>query len=161
MSPEQMSVLMSLIGLCIVTIGVVVPALSDRYGRKPVAIVFSLLGVVSPLACMFFDGPLWALGVLVFIGWMAAPVITLAVAAIPSDSLPAAYHGTAIGLVAGVGEIAGSFVTPTLAGWAADQTSLAAPLFVQVGCAIAASAFALLLRESAPVRVGAAAIADA
>jgi hypothetical protein len=34
-------------------------------------------------------------------------------------------------------------------------------LFVQVGCAIAASAFALLLRESAPVRVGAAAIADA
>jgi nitrate/nitrite transporter NarK len=92
---------------------------------------------------------------------MAAPVITLAVAAIPSDSLPAAYHGTAIGLVAGVGEIAGSFVTPTLAGWAADQTSLAAPLFVQVGCAIAASAFALLLRESAPVRVGAAAIADA
>jgi MFS family permease len=155
MQAAQMSVLMSLIGFCILTTGVVVPALSDRYGRKPVAVVFSLLGVVSPLACLFFEGPVWALGVLVFIGWMAAPVITLAVAAIPSDSLPAAYHGTAIGLVAGIGEIAGSFVTPTLAGWAADQTSLAAPLFVQVGCAIAASAFALLLRESAPMRVAA------
>jgi MFS family permease len=155
LAPAQMSVLMSLIGFCILTTGAIVPALSDRYGRKPIAVLFSLLGVVSPLAILYFQGPLWMLGVLVFVGWMAAPVITLAIAAVPSDSLPARYHGTAIGLVAGIGEIAGSFVTPTLAGWAADQTSLAAPLFVQIGCAIAAGAFALLLRESAPARVAA------
>ena len=152
LSPAQMSVLMSLIGFCILTAGAIVPALSDRFGRKPVAALFSLLGVVSPLACLYFEGPVWMLGVLVFVGWMAAPIITLAIAAVPTDSLPAGYHGTAIGLVAGIGELVGSVVTPTLAGMAADQTSLAAPLVIQIGCAVAASAFALLLTESAPAR---------
>ena len=155
LSPAQMSVLMSLIGFCILTAGAIVPALSDRFGRKPVAALFSLLGVVSPLACLYFEGPVWMLGVLVFVGWMAAPIITLAIAAVPTDSLPAGYHGTAIGLVAGIGELVGSVVTPTLAGMAADQTSLAAPLVIQIGCAVAAGAFALLLRESAPARAAA------
>src|SRR5450631_2066774 len=47
-SPQQMSILMSVLGLSAAFFSFVVPGLSDRLGRRPVVIAFNLLGAVVP-----------------------------------------------------------------------------------------------------------------
>jgi hypothetical protein len=58
-----------------------------------------------------------------------------------------------MGLIVGVGEIIGGFGGPTLAGWIADRSSLAAPILMQAGCAVMGGVLSLFLIESAPAKV--------
>jgi MFS family permease len=57
MSPQRMGVLMSLLSVSGLALGILFPALGDRIGRKPVAIISSLLGAVFPLGGIFFQDP--------------------------------------------------------------------------------------------------------
>jgi MFS family permease len=153
-APSDMSILMSVLGASAALGSFLVPALSDRFGRKPIMIGFSFLGVLVSLAALYYNGPLPVLGVLVFIGWLASGVFPLFMGTIPAESTSPRYVATAMGLIVGVGEILGGFGGPTLAGWIADRTSLAAPILMQAGCAVAGGVLALFLEESAPVKVG-------
>ena len=56
-SPQQMSTLMSVLGISSLALGVVLPAISDRIGRKPLAIVASIADMVCPLAAIYYSGP--------------------------------------------------------------------------------------------------------
>jgi hypothetical protein len=69
---------------------------------------------------------------------------------IPSETIPHRLLATSLGLVMGVGEILGGVAAPTLAGMAADEHGLAAPLILQGACAAAGAIFALFLKETAP-----------
>ena len=60
-----------------------------------------------------------------------------------------------MGLIVCVGEIGGGVATPVVAGWLADRSTLAAPLKIAAAAAVIAGALALLLKETAPVKVGA------
>src|SRR5882672_1021325 len=151
-TPSEMSVLMSLLGVCAAVGAFVVPALSDRIGRKPVLIGFSLLGALVPLTALYYTGPLWALGALISIGWLASGVFPLFMGTIPAESTSPRHVASAMGLVVCIGEIAASVLTP-LAGRIADQTSLAAPLLMQTGCALIGGVFAMFLVETAPLKV--------
>src|SRR2546429_8356775 len=46
--------------------------LSDRLGRRPVVAGCSLLGLLVPLAALYWHGSLYVLGALIFIGWAAS-----------------------------------------------------------------------------------------
>jgi ACS family hexuronate transporter-like MFS transporter len=59
---------------------------------------------------------------------------------------------TSLGIVVGLGEILGGVFAPAIAGRAADHYGLQAPLAIMVVCAIAGTALALFLRETAPSR---------
>ena len=85
---------------------------------------------------------------------------------IPSETIPARYVATSLGMVVGLGEILGGVAGPWLAGWAADLYGLRAPLLIQGGCAIVGCLLALFLgrprrcgsvrrcrRMSAPARI--------
>src|SRR5256885_14874340 len=74
---------------------------------------------------------------------------------IPSETIPARYVATSMGLTVGVGEVLGGVSGPALAGTAADHYGLTAPLFMQGGCAIVGALLALALKETAPRRVAA------
>src|SRR5882672_7253403 len=65
--PTEMGYLMSPLGVCAAFAGFAIPALSDRIGRKPVMITFCLLAVLTPLAALYFPGPLPLLSALMFI----------------------------------------------------------------------------------------------
>jgi len=95
------------------------------------------------------------LGALIFIGWAASGVLPLFMGTIPSETIPARYVATSMGLTVGVGEVLGGVSGPALAGTAADHYGLTAPLFIQAGCAIAGALLALALKETAPRRVAA------
>jgi MFS family permease len=152
-SNEQMSVLMSVLGLSAAFFSFVVPGLSDRIGRRPVVIVFNLIGAGMPAAVLYFDGSAYALAALVFLGWSASGTMPLLMGTIPSETIPARYVATALGMVMGLGEVLGGVGAPAIAGWAADRYSLLVPLFMQTGCAVIAAALALFLTETAPARL--------
>ena len=152
-SPRDMSVLMSVLGLSAAFFSFVVPGLSDRLGRRPVVIVFNLVGAIVPAAVLYFDGSAYALAALVFLGWSASGTMPLLMGTIPSETIPARYVATALGMVMGLGEVLGGVSAPAVAGWAADRYSLQVPLFMQAGCAVTAAALALFLTETAPARL--------
>lgn len=153
-SPQTMSFVVSALGISSALSAVIVPALSDRYGRRPIMAIFCAVGVVSPLAAIYFTGPLAAMIVVMGIGYFAIGPFSLLMATVPSETIPTRYVATALGLIMGVGELAGGFAGPTLAGIAADATGASAPMWIAAILVLGAAAVSLLLDETAPRVVG-------
>jgi MFS family permease len=151
-SNGAMSVLMSVLGLSAAFFSFVVPALSDRFGRRPVIVIFNFIGLLVPLAALYFQGSLFMLGTLIFFGWSASGTFPLFMGTVPSETIPARYVATSLGMVVGLGEILGGVSAPAIAGRAADHYGLQAPLIIMVVCAIAGTVLALFLSETAPIR---------
>jgi MFS family permease len=151
MSPQRMGVLMSLLSVSGLALGVIFPALADRIGRKPAAIISSLLGTFFPLGGLFFAGPDGVLGLLMFIGWAPAGASILLLATIPSESVPMQLISTAIGLIFAIGTLVGGFLGPAIAGWSADHWGLQSSLLLDAACALGLTAVCLGLRETKPM----------
>jgi MFS family permease len=152
-SNGQMSVLMSVLGLSAAFFSFVVPAFSDRFGRRPVIVLFNFIGLLVPLAALHFHGSLFMLGTLIFIGWSASGTFPLFMGTVPSETIPARYVATSLGMVVGLGEVLGGVGAPAIAGRAADHYGLQAPLMIMLVCAIVGTVLALFLRETAPIRL--------
>jgi MFS family permease len=153
LAASEMSWLMSVLGLSAAAFAFVVPRLSDRFGRRPIIVLFCLIGVLVPVSALYFQGSSIVLAVLIFLGWSASGAMPLIMATIPSETLPLRYIASATGLVVGLGEVIGGVSAPMLAGRAADHYGLQAPLYIQAGCAVVAGLIALALKETAPVRL--------
>jgi MFS family permease len=151
-TPDQMAGLMSMLGLSAVGSGPVAAAISDRVGRKPVLVVFCLLGLVAPLGALYYSGPLAGLAALIFIGWLGTGTYPLFMGTIPAETVSFRYAATCMGLIVCVGELIGGFLTPIAAGRAADLTTLQAPLFISAASAALAAVFSLFLIETAPAK---------
>ncbi len=148
---QHRSWIMASTGLVSIAIGFIVPGLSDRIGRKPVAAVASLLGVCIPLGTMWLDSTsVWPYYLVFAAGSAITGVFPLAMATIPSEGVKPGLTATALSLTMGSSEIIGGVFAPALAGRAADAHGLAAPLWIIAGVSVAAGAVALLLRETAP-----------
>jgi MFS family permease len=150
---SDMSLLMSVLGVSAALFGFIVPGISDKIGRKPVMIAFCFVGLLTPLAVLYYSGPLTVLAVLIFIGWSASGVFPLFMGTIPSETIPARYIATSLGLVMGLGELIGGVLTPVGAGWAADRYGLRAPIYIEAACALIATVLALFLQETAPAKL--------
>ena len=144
---------MGVLGLSAAAFAFVVPRLSDLFGRRPVIVLFCLIGLLVPVSALYFQGSSIVLAVLIFLGWSASGAMPLIMATIPSETLPLRYIASATGLVVGLGEVIGGVSAPMLAGRAADHYGLQAPLYIQAGCAVVAGLIALALKETAPVRL--------
>ena len=153
--------LMALLGISAAVFAFVVPGLSDKLGRKPVVIVFSLIGVLYPLAVLYYTGSPVLLGAIIFIGWSASGVFPIFMATIPSETIPVRYVATSLGLIVGIGEVIGGTFGPVLAGNLADRFGLQAPMYMAIVCAAAAAVLALGLKETAPIKIGAGKLATA
>lgn len=146
--PAAMSALMSSVGIAGIVMGVLVPAVADRIGRKPTAILASAVGVLCPLAALLYVGPLPILWLLMFIGMAPIGVSTLSMATIPAESVPVRSISRAIGLCVGIGTLVGGGAGPTIAGWIADRWNLRGALLFQAGCAALMAVLAIPLRET-------------
>ena len=150
MSDTDMGLVIAPMGFATMICGFVVPALSDRFGRKPIMAVFTFIGLLTPIAALHFGGPLWMLSVLLLIGWSGSGSFALFMGVVPAETAPRALAASSMGLVVGVGELFGGVVSPTLAGAIADRTSLVAPMVVMMVCATIAGVLSLFLVETAP-----------
>jgi MFS family permease len=152
MAPDVAGQVVAPMGIATMICGFIVPAISDRIGRKPAMIIFTFIGLVTPLAALYFSGPQWVLSVLLLIGWTASGSFAVFMGVVPSETVPKALAASSMGLVVGAGEIVGGVLSPTISGWIADQTSLAAHMVVMIVCALCGGLLSLFLRETAPAR---------
>ena len=141
---------MSAFGLGTLIWGVVVSALSDKFGRKLVVIIFFLLGALMPLSTIYSGKSFISLSPLVLLGACMTGCFPIVLATIPSETVPRQYITQTLGLVMGIGELVGGFVAPAVSGWSADQFGLQAPFLIAAGAALSAGLMAFLLYETAP-----------
>ena len=151
LSLEQMGYVLSAIGFG-GTIGtLVMPALSDRFGRKPIMIV-SVIGAAAGLYVLMHTGAepfrlFLSLGfTLIFIFSM----ICLTVGPISAESVPAKLMTTASGIVIGTGEIFGGGIAPVIAGYVAQHYGIQYIMHLAAVALAVGLVVTLLLKETAP-----------
>jgi ACS family hexuronate transporter-like MFS transporter len=147
---QTMGWLMGTLGISATVGAFLISGLSDRIGRRPLMIAMPLIGVILPLGAMYFDGSVWVLAVIFFVGWGLTGIFPLFMATVPSESVDRRHIATVLGVCMGTGEIVGGVLSPSIAGYAADLAGLSAPLWIMLGLAVAAGLLALGLRETAP-----------
>ncbi|QLG92772.1 MFS transporter [Pseudomonas yamanorum] len=148
-SPPSMGAIMSCLGAAWVLWGFAVPAISDRIGRRPTLVLFSLVAACCPMALLFAPSPL-ILGVLMVLTYTGLGCFTLFMATIPAETVPREVMATALGMIMGIGELVGGFVAPTVAGFAADRFGLSIVMWMSCAGALLAAVLSLLLKETAP-----------
>jgi len=148
--PQTMSYLMGTLGISATLASTLVPAISDRAGRRPLLLASAMLGVLLPLAALFFTGPTWVLAALFFVGWTITGAFPLFMATVPSESVVAERIPLALGLCMGISEVIGGVLSPIIAGAAADRYGLDAPVWILLALAVLGTVVALGLRETAP-----------
>jgi MFS transporter, ACS family, hexuronate transporter len=150
LKPGTWSWLMSMFGLTSMAFAFLVPGSSDVLGRRPVVISMSLIGALIPLSALYVDQPLWLVFVLFGSGAAISGCFPLAMATIPSETVPPQQLATVLGLTMGFGEIIGGVVSPAVAGWVADVSGLQATLWILVGLSAATGILACFIQETAP-----------
>ena len=150
LEPATMAKVMAALGLCPAIGGVLVTWISDRVGRRPPLIFFSMLMATSPMAMLWFDGPWGLLTAMLFVGWIGMGVFPLFMGVIPGETLGHAMAATAMGLVVCIGELTGGVIAPLVAGWLADTAGLELPMYIMIGLSGIAALVALGLRETNP-----------
>jgi ACS family hexuronate transporter-like MFS transporter len=148
--PQTMGWVMATLGISATIGAFVISALSDRLGRRPLLITMPLVAVVLPLGALYFEGSVWLLAAIFFVGWGVNGVFPLFMATVPSESVRPQHMATALGICMGTGEILGGVLAPYYAGRVADVVGLQAPLWMMLGVAVLAALLALGLRETAP-----------
>jgi ACS family hexuronate transporter-like MFS transporter len=148
---RHMSWIMSSFGVASMVVAFLVPGSSDHFGRKPVILAASLLGLVLPLGLLFTSGTqLVPLIACIAVGAALSGAFPLVMATIPSEIVGPTRTATALSLTMGVSEILGGVFAPSVAGKMADLRGLGMTLWVLVGFVVAIIVLSAMLRETAP-----------
>lgn len=150
LAPTTMGFVVAATSLSVAAGGMLVPAISDRVGRKPALAVICLIGMLPPLAVLLIHGPVWMLTLALIVGNFGGGAGPLYVAVVPTESAPARHAATAVAISLASGELIGGVLAPTLAGRAADVFGSGAPFWICAACAGVCGLLALLLTETAP-----------
>lgn len=155
LTPAQMGVVTSAIGFGGFFGQFGWPGLSDRFGRKPLAI----LGFVgATIAVIWFSNTgadVVALFIALFVtSFFCLGNIALITGPIATESAPVGLISASIGVVVGAGEIFGGGIAPYIAGYFADTYGLPSVLYVALTGVALGIVVCLFLRETAPRKVG-------
>jgi len=125
LSMAKMGQVTSGMGLLFIVYVLLIPTLSDKYGRKPLLFIGFLLALISPLCMFIFQET--GVGAITYIafGGVVPSLLTLYMNVIPMESLSDDLKGRGISIVNSVGELAGGAIWPLLAGVIADSKGLA------------------------------------
>lgn len=147
MTADEMGKTMGLLGVAGLVSSIIVPALSDKIGRKKVLITFSLVGALYPFAVHYLAGTAIHLPAMLLTYFLMG-AIPLAAAVVPSEAVPIHLKAKAIGLITAIGEIVGGVLVPAVAGVLSDKVSPSAFLWVAGFLAILGLFFVFKLEES-------------
>lgn len=152
MTTDDMGKTMGLLGVSGLVSSVIVPAFSDRIGRKPVLLLFCGIGILYPFAVQFLVGSALQLPAM-FLTYFTMGLLPIVAAVIPSEAVPNHLKAKAIGLITAVAEIVGGVLIPALSGILSDAINPSAFLWVSAAMAVLGLFFSSKLQETAPVKV--------
>ncbi len=152
LSVQQMGFVMSGFGFGACAGYLFMPALSDRFGRKP-TVLAGFLGTLISLWMLLQSGEpaqlfFWMFVVACFVAAMSSNLV----APITVESVPASLSGTAAGVVNGVGEIVGGALAPVGAGFVADHYGIQQAFTVALIASGLGFLISLFFIETAPSR---------
>jgi len=132
-----------------------VPGLSDLFGRRVMA-VFGFLGAAVFVYVLKNTGanPPMLFALLFLVSFCCLGNVALITGPISTESAPPGLISSAIGMVVGAGEIFGGGVAPIIAGTVAQRYGIENILWVAMSGAILGVFVSVLLRETAPRKVG-------
>ena len=113
---------------------------------------FCLVGALTALGAMYFQGSTVALGAPPFVSWLATGTFPLFLGVVPGESIPQKYAGTAMGLVVCVGKILGGSGLMALAGKITDLTQLSTAVLMIAGSGTMGCGLRLFPIETAPIK---------
>ncbi|GIO20441.1 MFS transporter [Oceanobacillus oncorhynchi subsp. incaldanensis] len=152
-SLENMGFIMSLMGLVCIFTAVIIPLVSDFFGRKPALILFALLAGLAPFGLFLFPS-IWA-GPLLFIlfGGLMGSIAPIYMSIIPEETVPPHLYATTSALIIGVGEIVGAFIVGG-SGVISNTLGLSFVMIVAAGTAVmmALIGFALIETNSRKIK---------
>lgn len=131
-------------------IGVAFPALSDRVGRKPIMMLLALMACIVPLALLVprLYEHIWLLAGILFVMNSGQALASLIMVLVPTESVPARYAATSIGLATLVGEIFGATGAPLLGGAFAERYGLSVTLWMAAGGSTVILLAAIFLKKT-------------
>ena len=131
--------------------GMVVPALSDKFGRKPIIIIFGFLSVIAPLGMLYVpidNLPLMLL--CAFIGFCGAGVIAVFNGPVPTESINPKFASTSVATIQGFGELCGTVIGATVAGFLSEAYGRGSVMLLCAGLMCAGTLIAFNFYETAP-----------
>src|SRR4030095_10413105 len=134
-----------------------VPGISDKIGRKPTAFLAFVGAAITVWLFMGIGATPNSLFIMLFlISFFSLGNVALITGPIATESAPIGLISSAIGIVVAAGEIFGGGVAPAIGGAIAQNRGIENILWMPlVGVGLGA-AVSLFLKETAPVKVGAA-----
>jgi len=139
----------SIMGFIFIFTQLLIPALSDRIGRKKALMTAILLGAVSPLTMWLLAGSRVSLACYCVFGGLIATTSALFGNVIPMESLPEHMRTSAAGIIMGISEIAGGMIWPLLASKMYEKIGDIVPVMMITGIIfILAAAICLGLKET-------------
>jgi MFS family permease len=129
------------------------PGLSDKFGRKPLAI----LGFVGATLCVYWFANTGAAVLPLFVALFVCSFfclgnVALITGPIATESAPPGLVSSSIGIVVGAGEIFGGGVALYVAGNLVDAFGLPAMLWIAMGGVGLGIIVCLFLKETAPAK---------
>lgn len=125
---QQMGWVSSVMGILYITYCVLVPKLSDVYGRRPVLIATAVCCTVAPLLMAVAPGSVLSTIAYILFGGAIPSVVPLVAGVVPMESVIENLRTSANGLVSGVGEFLGGSCIPVVVGKVADTSGLQATM---------------------------------
>lgn len=134
---------------------IVMPALSDRLGRRVVLVVCAACyGALMLSFVMCHAGPVVMFLILLTAGTFGFGIAPLFLAVIPCESVPSHLTGSAVGIPTAVSELIGGVLMPIVAGGLADKFGLGYPMFIVGGVSLLSAVVGMFLDETSPVTQG-------
>ncbi len=133
-------------------LGFLLPSLSDRWGRKPVLLMMAAMSAVVPLAFLvpvLYVYPV-LLAFIVCVANSGQGIASVVLVLVPTESVPAQFRATSIGLATLSGEVMGATAAPILAGTLAQEHGLAVTMWLAVAGSGLLFVVSLFLRETGP-----------
>lgn len=125
LSLDQMGMVLAGIGLGSFIGMVLVPALSDKFGRKRTMIIALLIELVALWILPSIGAEPGKLFAVLFVAtFMNAGVVAITVGPLTHASVPARLATTATGIVVGIGEVVGGAIAPAIAGGVAQNMGI-------------------------------------
>jgi predicted MFS family arabinose efflux permease len=151
LTPAQMGIVTSALGFGGFFGQFGVPGLSDRFGRKLMAVV----GFVGAAVSLYVFARTGANPVALFAGLFVVSFfclgnVALITGPIATEAAPVGLVASAIGVVVGAGEIFGGGVAPSIAGFVGSRYGIENTLWVALAGVVLGVFVSLLLKETAP-----------